>query len=216
MVHLMPSGPRLTQPERVEAMRARLLDATIDCLADSGYSGFSTNDVVRRAGVSRGALAHHFPTKAELVAAAADRLIELRAAEFRQRFSAVPARRRTVAKALDVLWTFFDDPTFHALLELIVAARTDAELRPVVAAGMRHAGAVMREVYAESFPDQGPQPFRGAVLDGVLALYVGLAAEAALGAEAAGRAAAVRTVLKGALSLAAATVPVPVLSQEPS
>jgi hypothetical protein len=71
---------------------------------------------------------------------------------------------------------------------------------------MRHAGEVMREVYAESFPDTGPQPFRGAVLDGVLALYVGLAAEAALGNEAAHRAAAVRTVLKGALSLGAATV----------
>ena len=198
---------RRSQPERVEAMRGRLLDATIDSLATSGYSGFSTNDVVRRAGVSRGALAHHFPTKADLVSAAADRLIEQRAAEFRERFAAVPPRRRTVAKALDVLWTFFADPAFHALLELTVAARTDDELRPVVAAGMRHASEVTRDVFAEAFPTLARQPFIAEVLDGVLALYVGLAAEAALDAEAAARATAVRNVLKGALTLGAAAGP---------
>ena len=72
-------------------MRARLLDATVDCLVAGGYAKLSTNDVVRRAGVSRGALAHHFPTKSELVAAAGTRLIERRAAEFRATFRAVPA-----------------------------------------------------------------------------------------------------------------------------
>jgi AcrR family transcriptional regulator len=198
---------RLTQPERVEAMRARLLDATIDCLAERGYGAFSTNDVVRRADVSRGALAHHFPTKAELVAAAADRLIELRAAEFRQRFAAMPARSRTPAKALDVLWTFFEDPTFHALLELMVAARTDPELRPVMAAGMRHAADVTREVFAESFPALAPMPFVRETLDGILALYCGLAAQAALDHGQAGRAAAVRRLLGGALGRAAASTP---------
>jgi AcrR family transcriptional regulator len=194
---------RLTQPERVEAMRGRLLDATIDCLAESGYSGFSTNDVVRRAGVSRGALAHHYPTKAELVAAAADRLVALRAEEFRQRFAAIPIRERTVASALDVLWTFFDDPSFHALLELVVAARTDAEMRPVLATGMQRAAHVTREVFAEAFPVLGELPHVGAVLDGVLALYSGLAAQAALDGDSAARAAAVRAVLKGALRVAA-------------
>jgi AcrR family transcriptional regulator len=203
----MTRTARLTQPERVEAMRGRLLDATIDCLSECGYSGFSTNDVVRRADVSRGALAHHFPTKADLVAAAADRLIELRAAEFRQRFAAVPPRRRTPAKALDVLWTFFDDPSFHALLELMVAARTDPELRPVMAAGSRHAADVTREVFAESFPGLAQLPFVGETLDGILALYCGLAAQAALDDDPAGRAAAVRNVVKGALSLTAKTAP---------
>ena len=208
-VRLVTRMLRLSQPERVEAMRGRLLDATIESLAGSGYHGFSTNDVVRRAGVSRGALAHHFPTKADLVAAAADRLIGQRAADFRERFAAMPPRRRTVAKALDELWSFFDDRGFHALLELVVAARTDAELRPVVAAGMRHASDVTRQVFAESFPALARQPFVAEVLDGILALYVGLAAESTLDAEAMRRAAAVRSVLKGALSLGAASVPSP-------
>ena len=198
----MTSTTRLTQPERVEAMRNRLLDATIEALAETGYSGFSTNDVVRRAGVSRGALAHHFPTKAGLVAAAADRLVELRAAEFRGRFGTIPAPQRTAAQALDVLWTFFDDPSFQALLELMVAARSDAELRPVMAAGLRHAADVTREVFAESFPELAPLPFIGETLDAILALYSGLAAQAALDGDVAGRHAAVRSLLKGALGLA--------------
>jgi AcrR family transcriptional regulator len=206
----MIGSPRLTQPERVEAMRNRLLDASIECLADTGYSGFSTNEVVRRAGVSRGALAHHFPAKADLVAAAADRLIALRAAEFRARFGAVPAPRRTVAKALDVLWTFFDDPSYQALLELIVAARSDDELRPVMAAGLRHAAEVTREVFAESFPELADSPFIGETLDAILALYSGLAAQAALDGGAADRHTAVRNLLKGALSLAVAAAPIQV------
>lgn len=203
----MSRTARRSQPERVEAMRSRLLDATIDCLAERGYSAFSTNDVVRRAGVSRGALAHHFPSRAELVAAAADRLVQLRAVEFRQRFAAIPAPRRTPARALDVLWTFFDDPSFHALLELLVAARTDHELGPVVAAGFRHAADVTREVFAESFPALAGEPFVGQTLDGVLALYCGLAAQSALDGDPAGRAAAVRSLLKGALRLATDSVP---------
>jgi AcrR family transcriptional regulator len=200
---------RRSQPERVEAMRSRLLDATVNCLAVRGYSGFSTNDVVREAKASRGALAHHFPTKADLVAAAADRLIEQRAAEFRQRFAAIPARSRTPAKALDVLWTFFDDPSFHALLELMVAARTDPELRPVMAAGSRHASDLTREVFAESFPGLATLPFVGQTLDGILALYCGLAAQAALDGDPAGRAAAVRNLVKGALNMAAASAAAP-------
>jgi AcrR family transcriptional regulator len=205
---------RLTQAERVAAMRDRLLDAAIDCLAETGYSGFSTNDVVRRAGVSRGALAHHFPAKADLVAAAADRLVELRAAEFRARFGGIAPERRTVGKALDVLWTFFEDPSYQALLELMVAARSDAELRPVMAAGLRHAAEVTREVFAESFPDLGELPFIGETLDAILAVYCGLAAQTALDADVDGRHAAVRSLLKGVLTLAAETQPHELLMQQ--
>lgn len=198
---------RVTQPERVEAMRGRLLDATVMCLAECGYGGFSTNDVVRRAGVSRGALAHHFRTKADLVAAAANRLIDRRAADFRERFAAIPPARRTTAKALDVLWDFFDDPSFAALLELMVAARTDAELRPVMAAGTRHAAEVTREVFAEAFPALAGRPFIGPALDGVLALYIGLAAQHPLDHDPGGRRRAVRQFLKGVLALAEGAAP---------
>ncbi|MDT4924435.1 MAG: hypothetical protein QOG01_2148 [Pseudonocardiales bacterium] len=207
----MPSAPttraRLTQPERVEAMRNRLLDATIESLATTGYSGFSTNDVVRRAGVSRGALAHHFPVKADLIAAAGQRLIALRAAEFRERFADIPPSRRTVAKALNVLWSFFDDPSFHALLELTIAARSDPELRTVMAAESKQIADTTLEVFGEAFPELAEQPFIAETLQAILALYTGLALQQAVDSDADGRHAAVRHMLKGLLTIAAAGAP---------
>ena len=68
-----PSVPvRRTHAERSATTRTALLDATIECLAELGYSGTTTAEVVRRAGLSRGAQVHHFPTKALLIAAALD------------------------------------------------------------------------------------------------------------------------------------------------
>ena len=65
-----PATVRRTQAERTAETTAKLLDATADCLVERGYAGTSTVEVCRRAGVSRGALVHHFPSKDDLVAAA--------------------------------------------------------------------------------------------------------------------------------------------------
>src|SRR3954451_937937 len=65
---------RMSQEERSRAMRRRLLEATIECLVDHGWSGTSTTLVSQRAGVSRGAQLHHFPTKNDLVLAAVEPL----------------------------------------------------------------------------------------------------------------------------------------------
>ena len=62
-------------------MRARLLEATVECLVERGFAGTSTTLVSERAGVSRGAQLHHFPTKNDLVVAAVEHLTEVRGAE---------------------------------------------------------------------------------------------------------------------------------------
>ena len=72
---------RVPQEERTRVMRQRLLDATVECLVERGWSGTSTTLVSQRAGVSRGAQLHHFPTKAALVLAAVEHLCEGRGAE---------------------------------------------------------------------------------------------------------------------------------------
>src|SRR6185369_6387055 len=77
---------RRTQAERSATTRARLLDATIACLHDLGYAGTSTPEIARRAGLSRGAQLHHFPTKAELVTSAVEHLFLRRRDEFLQAF----------------------------------------------------------------------------------------------------------------------------------
>ena len=60
----------MPQQERSRATQARLLEATVECLVERGWSGTTTTVVAAMAGVSRGAQLHHYPTKASLVMAA--------------------------------------------------------------------------------------------------------------------------------------------------
>ncbi|MCW2771586.1 MAG: TetR family transcriptional regulator [Aeromicrobium sp.] len=112
-------------------MRQRLMEATVECLVELGWSGTTTTDVSRRAGVSRGAQLHHFPSKQALVVAAVEHLTDLRREDMRRRLDDAGGPRRTRA-VLEVLADQFVSPVFFAALELWVAARTDAELREAV------------------------------------------------------------------------------------
>ena len=101
----------------------------MECLAELGWSGTSTTEVARRAGVSRGAQQHHYPTKMLLVGAALEHLLDRQRAAFERAFAALPPERRNVEGALDLLWDTFRQAPSLALMELAMAARTDATLR---------------------------------------------------------------------------------------
>ncbi|MGB9013201.1 MAG: TetR family transcriptional regulator [Aeromicrobium sp.] len=135
---------RVTQTERTRLMRQRLLEATVDSLVEVGWSGTTTTLVSQRAGVSRGAQLHHFPTKQALVVAAVEHLTERRRDDMRQAARDLPATGRTRA-VLEILSQQFTSPVFAAALELWVAARTDPDLRDAVAPLERRVG---RETHA--------------------------------------------------------------------
>jgi AcrR family transcriptional regulator len=118
---------RTPQQERSRATQQRLLEATVDCLIEHGWSGTTTTLVAEKAGVSRGAQLHHYPTKAALVLAAVEHLAARRAAELRAEAALVPDRRPERAVAL--LESAFTGPLYVAALEVWVAARTDPALR---------------------------------------------------------------------------------------
>ena len=105
-----------------------MLDAAIDCLVERGYAATTTIETARRARVSRGAQLHHFPTKAELMAAAVGHLLDRRIEEFRKAFVDVPPGPGRLEHAVDVLWSMYESPCFIAFAELKIAARTDPEL----------------------------------------------------------------------------------------
>lgn len=135
---------RTPQGERTRAMRQRLMEATIDCLVELGWAGTTTTVVSKRAGVSRGAQLHHFPSKFDLVVAAVGHLTERRRDDMRQAAAELPDVGRTRA-VLEILSAQFVSPVFFAALELWVAARTDAELRESVGPLERRVG---RETHA--------------------------------------------------------------------
>jgi AcrR family transcriptional regulator len=114
-------------------MRLRLLDATVECLVERGWSGTSTTLVSQRAGVSRGAQLHHFPTKNDLVVAAVEHLSDVRGRELRDAVAALPTGPQRTRRVLEMLADHFTSPVFTAALELWVAARTDPALREAVA-----------------------------------------------------------------------------------
>jgi AcrR family transcriptional regulator len=124
---------RVPQEERTRVMRARLLEATVDCLVERGFAGTSTTLVSERAGVSRGAQLHHFPTKNALVVAAVEHLTEVRGAELARAAEKLPTGPKRTRAVLRMLGDHFTSPVFSAALELWVAARTDEALRAVVA-----------------------------------------------------------------------------------
>jgi AcrR family transcriptional regulator len=137
------------QAERSAATQLRLLDATIEALTEVGWTGTTTTEVVRRAGVSRGAQVHHYPTKEGLVLAAIEHLLERRLEEYHEAFDRLPAENRTPDAAIDLLWASCFGPTFEAWLELAVAARLDPALQ-----------ARFREVETR-FWDENLERFRG-------------------------------------------------------
>lgn len=130
------SAPRRKPQTRSAVTRESLLDAALQCLVERGYARTATADVAARAHVSRGALLHHFPTRAGLLAATVEHLAERRLAELRATIAAVPASADRIAAAVDFVWSAYGDSTACATLELLIAARTDddlqASLRPVI------------------------------------------------------------------------------------
>jgi AcrR family transcriptional regulator len=144
--------PRRTQAERRATTRRKLLDATIDCLVELGYARTTTTEVARRAGVSRGAQLHHFPTKSELVLSAIEHLTARRAEEFRRAFVRLPRGVDRAAAAVDLLWSIQSQPSFYAALELLVAARTDPDLRARIAEMNRRQAASVEATFRALFP----------------------------------------------------------------
>jgi AcrR family transcriptional regulator len=122
---------RRSQGERRAATRAALLDATLEALVETGYAGLTTADVAARAGVTRGAQAHYFATRTELVVEALDHLTgrlvdDLVGSPPR---AAGRAEQEQYGALIDRLWELLSGPAVIALTELLVASRTDAELR---------------------------------------------------------------------------------------
>jgi AcrR family transcriptional regulator len=173
-----PAEERRVQ-ERSLATRAALLDAAIECLVDRGYAATTTIETARRAGVSRGAQLHHFPTKAELLATAVEHLFDRRRAEFREAFAAIDSDADRLDAALELLWSMFQGPAFVAWTELWVAARTDPELAATVLEVERRFTAETRAMFAEMFPpgSGSPGPLDDIARDFAFAVMTGVATQ---------------------------------------
>jgi AcrR family transcriptional regulator len=122
---------RRTNAERSATTRTKLIDAAIDLLYREGYSETTTISVAAKAKVSRGAMLHQFPTRTELLLAVAEHIVD----EHRKMRIETLARENfasgieRLTAATDVSWAMQSQPSAMALLEIMMATRSDKELR---------------------------------------------------------------------------------------
>ena len=106
-----------------------LLEATMDCINEFGYNGASTNKIIEKAGVSRGALLHHYPTKVELISATFAYLHEQVAAKVGEIVQQAEKNKQAWPEILlKIKESTFKGPLWDVFLEIMVASRTDETL----------------------------------------------------------------------------------------
>ncbi len=156
------------------------MDAAVASLLERGYAGTTTTEVAERAGVSRGAQLHHFPTKAEMVAHAVRHLAERWIDRFREMGKTLPRGGDRVSPAIDLLWSSFSGPLFMAAVELWVASRTDRKLHATLLSTERQTGRSLATFFDEAFGEAAAHPRYGDLRRLTLYLLRGMALESIL------------------------------------
>ncbi|MFD5345080.1 TetR/AcrR family transcriptional regulator [Streptomyces anulatus] len=154
--------------DRSRATRQRLLEAAVACLAEHGWAGSTVSVVAERAGVSRGAAQHHFPTREDLFTGAVEYVAEERSAALR----ALPDRGR--AEVVAALVDLYTGPLFRAALQLWVAASNEAQLRPRVTELEARVGRETHRIAVELLGADESRPGARETVQGLLDMARGL------------------------------------------
>jgi len=148
-------GEPSRQRRKSADMRARILEAAVECMVEGGYAALSFNAVIKRAAVSRGAMHHHFATRDALIEALPDYIIYRRMQRFLDdyaRFAGPDSDQLSVEIASAVHWRSVQSKEYMAYLQLAVASLTDAELRRHFLPAARRLDRIWFEEMAAAFP----------------------------------------------------------------
>jgi len=111
---------RRSNPERAAETRARIVAAVVDSIAELGFQRTTAAEIARRAGVTWGAVQHHFGGKDGILIA----VLEDSFSRFAERFADIDAESITLEKRVslfvDRAWTHFASPHFRSTLEILL------------------------------------------------------------------------------------------------
>ena len=143
------------QQTKSENTRSTILDAAIQCFYDLGYNNTTTEKIAKKAGVSRGAMLHHFPSRMELIHAAVSHLAKKRLEMFEEQETGIQEgeEHSLIEEGIDTYWELLHSPLFIVFHELQVASRTDAELRAAMVPAMKEIEKSWRRASERVFPD---------------------------------------------------------------
>jgi AcrR family transcriptional regulator len=117
------------QQRKSAQTRVAILEAAIDRLGKVGWARTTTQEIAEAAGVSRGAMLHHYATKLDLVAGVIDYIFWRRMRVFAEQVGALSERARVEEQqGLELLWQTMLGREYQAQVELAVAAKTDSDL----------------------------------------------------------------------------------------
>lgn len=148
--------PRRTQAERSETTRARLANAAYETVAESGLSALTMRTVATAAGVSPGALLHHFPDKNALIIAAIEQALTLARDDSAALLDARPIGPEPLLRALLAeLRGFFFSDRFWVAMGITLDAQKDPELNDAVRRTVAELRTPIYRVWAEQLGSAG-------------------------------------------------------------
>jgi AcrR family transcriptional regulator len=163
------------------AMREKLIEATLDVIYDRGYRSASTPEFASRAGVSRGALLHHFPTRSDIIIAAMERLLGDGTREIRAVAEKAARQEVGLEEFVEFLWELFSGRFFYISLEFINEARTDPDLRARMMPVVRDFHAALDSIWVEFEKQEADAPRRmGVALNLTVCLVRGMGVQTVL------------------------------------
>jgi AcrR family transcriptional regulator len=145
------------QAEKSAMTRKSILDATIECFIELGYAKTTTAMIAEYAGVSRGAMMHHFPSRLAVLRAAIEYLHEQRLREYHELMMNIDLpneqlSREKIRLSVEGAWRYVNLPSFVAYHELLAASRTDPELNDIMQPLERDFEGLFLQTVKEEFP----------------------------------------------------------------
>ncbi|KXV69186.1 TetR family transcriptional regulator [Acetobacter malorum] len=134
----MPASPppvrRRTQADRSATTRTKIIQATVALLQTQGYAATTIQRIAKAAGVSLGALQHHYPAKAQIMAMVLRHYALKRTRLYRPAMQHKSEPEQRVDAMLEAMWTLVTEgPDFIATVEIELARRSDPELAAATA-----------------------------------------------------------------------------------
>ncbi|MEN3974524.1 TetR/AcrR family transcriptional regulator [Emcibacter sp. SYSU 3D8] len=144
-----------TRRRRVRSLATRqeIIEATISCFVDIGYFRTTTTEIAKKAGVTRGAVQHYFPTTQHVLEASIDYLREQWLERFFEGATRTPVGKDYIDQAVDNTWENVNSRISIAWRELIAASRTDAELRAIIEPAAAEYEKARLEAGRRAYPD---------------------------------------------------------------
>lgn len=135
------------------ATRQEIIEATISCFVEIGYFRTTTTEIAKKAGVTRGAVQHYFPTTQHVLEASIDYLRERWLDLYFEAAHRTPVGKDYIDQAVDNMWELVNSRLSIAWAELVAASRTDPELRSIVEPAAAQYEKARLEAGRRAYPD---------------------------------------------------------------